>query len=237
MTDLKVSDYLVENYENYYQESEIRWRELGAIDKCSNIQQLCSELPHRTILEIGAGDGSILKRLAELGFGEKLFALEIVPNAVSKINQLGIPTLAECKLFDGYHIPYEDNSFDLVILSHVLEHAEYPRKLVYEASQVAKNVFIEVPLEDTIKLPPNFTFTKTGHINAYSPKTIRRLIMSCRMEILQQVTTNPSKEVLVYRYGKKGLLQFYLREIMLKVFPKLATQLFTYHLALTYKKA
>lgn len=236
MPDLKVSEYLIENYENYYQESEIRWRELGAIDKCNNIRELCSDLPHSTILEIGAGDGAILKRLASLGFGQKLFALEIVPSAVSKINQMDIATLSECKLYDGYNIPYEDNSFDLVILSHVLEHAEYPRKLVYEAMRVAKNVFIEVPLEDTIKLSQNFKFTKTGHINAYTPKTIRRLIMSCRAEILQLIITNPAKEVLIYRYGKKGLIQFYIREFMLRILPKLATKIFTYHLALTYKR-
>jgi len=205
---------------------------LGAIDKAANIISLCHDLPHTAILEIGAGEGSILKKLSELGFGEKLYALEISPSGVETIHSKGISRLTECLLFDGYDIPYGDYKFDVAILSHVIEHVEYPRKLLYEAARVAKYVFVEVPLEDTLRLKTDFVFDKTGHINFYSPITIRRLIQTCHLEVLKQIVTNPSKAVHKYRLGKKGLVNYYIKEYLLKVSPSIATKIFTYHLSL-----
>ena len=45
--------------------------------------------------------------------------------------------LVESKLFDGARVPYPDNSFDLAYMSHVVEHLEHPRQLIYEAARVA----------------------------------------------------------------------------------------------------
>lgn len=231
MSSLKVSDYLIDNYENYYHDLDAEWRRLGGIDKCANIVYMSSDIPHNKILEIGSGDGAILKRLSEINFCDEMYSLEIVTTAVEKINGLKIPTLVECKLYDGYNIPFKNDAFDLVILSHVIEHLEFPRKLLYDAKRVGKHVFIEVPLEDNIRLSENFVFTKTGHINPYSYKTIRWLLQSSGLDIIDQKIFNPSKDVLFYRYGKKGLLQFFLRDLSLKIFPKIARKIFTYHSA------
>lgn len=229
MAEFKTSEHLLKNYEAHYREPDPLWRRLGAEDKAANIIRLCSDVPHARILEVGAGDGAILQRLGELEFGIALYGIEIVPNAVEQIKALRIPTLAEARQFDGYTIPYPDNHFDLVILSHVVEHLEYPRRLLYEARRVAKHIYVEVPLEDTVRLPLDFTFTSTGHINFYSYKTFRRLVQSADLTVLAQNTYNPAKAVLVYRYGSKGALQYTLRQVALKLFPRLAKRIFTYH--------
>src|SRR6476661_5690592 len=80
MATVKVSDALRSNYEDYYSSEDPEWRRLGAIGKVDNILALCGDLPHRSILEIGAGEGSILQRLSELCFAEELRALEISPS-------------------------------------------------------------------------------------------------------------------------------------------------------------
>ena len=49
--------------------------------------------------------------------------------------------------FDGSPIPFRDQTFNLAVLNHVVEHLESPRELIREAAQVAEKVFIEVPLE------------------------------------------------------------------------------------------
>ncbi len=232
MKNIATSSRLKTNYEDYYESGDPEWRRLGAVDKCTNIVSLCRDLPHATILEIGAGDGAILKRLSELGFGEKLHALEISPSGVEAIKNKGIPNLVECLLFDGYELPYNDFKFDLAVLSHVIEHVEYPRKLLYEAARVARHVFVEVPLEDTLRLKPNFVFDKVGHINFYSPVTFRRLVQTCSLEVLKQTVTNPSKAVHRYRYGWKGTVNYYIKELLLKIFPRLATRVFVYHSSL-----
>ncbi|MGH2566906.1 MAG: class I SAM-dependent methyltransferase, partial [Bacteroidota bacterium] len=188
--------------------------------------------PHDSILEIGAGEGSILKRLSEADFGNELYALEISPTGVETIKKKNISRLNECSLFDGYNVPYDDEKFDLVVLSHVIEHVEYPRKLLYEAKRVAKYVFVEVPLEDTARLSENFIFDKVGHINFFSPKTIRRLIQSCNLEVLEQRVTNPSKSVYTFQKGRKGLINYYIKEYLLRLLPGIATSVFTYHSSL-----
>lgn len=236
MNEARISDHLRTNYEDYYEDGDSEWRRIGALGKVENIVSLCGDLPHKSILEIGAGEGSILKRLSEMSFGEELYALEISPSGVDTIRNKDISRLVECKVFDGYHVPYDNERFDIAILSHVVEHVEHPRQLLYEASRVAKYLFIEVPLEDTIRLPGDFAFDKVGHVNFYSPKTFRQLIQSCNLRVLHQITTNPPRGAFIYQKGKKGLVNYYIKQVLLKVLPKAATGLFTYHGALVCEK-
>jgi ubiquinone/menaquinone biosynthesis C-methylase UbiE len=232
MKNVTVSKHLKVNYEAFYEDGDSEWRRLGALGKVENIRVLCRDTPQRSVIEIGAGEGSILKRLSEVGFGEKLWALEISPSGVDVIRAKQIPTLVECRVFDGYQVPYDDGVFDIAILSHVVEHVEHPRILLYEAARVAKYVFVEVPLEDTMRLPMDFVFDSVGHINAYSAKTIRRQLQSCNLKVLRQITTSPAKGVYTFQKGARGLVNFYLKEVLLRLWPSLATKIFTYHTAL-----
>ena len=236
MKEITLSDHLKGNYEDYYEGGDSEWRRLGAMGKADNIVSLCKSLPQDSVLEIGAGEGAILKRLSELKFGKKLYALEISTSGVETIKKKEIPQLNECSVFDGYHVPYDDGNFDIAILSHVIEHVEHPRVLLYEASRVAKFVFVEVPLEDTIRLSNDFVFDKVGHINFYSLKTIRRLLQSCGLKILGQIVTNPPKATYTYQKGTKGLLNYYVKHALIQFVPGLASSLFTYHAALICEK-
>jgi hypothetical protein len=109
---------------------------------------------------------------------------------------------------------------------------EHPRQLLYEAARVAKYVFVEVPLEDTIRLPDDFVFDKVGHINFYSSKTIRRLLQSCNLRIIRQIITNPAKGTFTHKKGAKGLINYYVKQFLLRAAPRVATRIFTYHAAL-----
>lgn len=233
---METSEKLKKNYENYYEDGDSEWRRLGALGKVDNIVSLCSSLSRHSILEVGAGEGSVLMRLSELCFAEELFALEISPSGVETIKNKKIPLLVECKLFDGYHIPYSNDRFDIAILSHVIEHVENPRQLLYEVSRVAKYIFIEVPLEDTLRLSNDFIFDKVGHINFYSPKTIRRLVQSSNLVVLNQILTNPPKATYIYQKGSRGLINYYTKQILMLLVPQLAANIFTYHAALICEK-
>lgn len=237
MNEIKINPELKNNYQDYYGSGDSDWRRISAIGKVENIISLCNILPHTTILEIGAGEGSILKRLSDLNFGDNLFAIEISQSGVDTIANKNIPRLTEYKLFDGYHIPYEDNKFDIAILSHVIEHVEHPRQLIYEASRIAKYLFVEVPLEDTSRLPDNYVFDKVGHINFYSMKTIRRLLQTCNLNVLSEVVANSPKNTYTFRVGSKGLINYYIKQFFLYFSPRLATNLFCYHGALVCEKS
>jgi len=232
-----VSSKLLENYDRYY-DAESEWRRLGAVDKAENIVELCGDHLHRTILEIGCGEGAILGRLSSLKFGDSLFALESSRTGVEATRKRAIPQLVDCKLFDGYAIPYPDGEFDLAILSHVVEHLEHPRTMIYEAARVAKVIFVEVPLEDTIRMANDYVFDTVGHINFYSPKTIRRLLQTCDLEVIKQRITCGSRPSYQYRLGPvRGLLTHSVKDSLLRCSPYVAPRLFTYNCSLLCSKA
>jgi SAM-dependent methyltransferase len=237
MDKMGVSKKLRNNYDDYYKDGDSGWRWLGAIDKADNILSLSQNLPIRSLIEIGAGEGSILKRLSDLNFSQEMYALEISSTGVKTIKNRNIARLIECVLFDGYNIPYENAVFDLAILSHVIEHVEYPRRLLYEAKRVAKYVIVEVPCEDTLRLQRDFVFNKVGHINYYSPRSIRSLIQTCNLKVIKQVTVNPRRELYTFQKGRKGLINYYIKKYLLYFSPHVATKIFTYHTALLCQDA
>ena len=233
MGSLSVQAQLQEKYDDYYSTEELdHWRRIGALGKTDNIIRLCQAYTHNRIIEIGCGDGAILERLDQLSFGEKLYGLEISPSGLEALHRKEITSLIEAKLFDGYTIPYPNNHFDLAVLSHVIEHVEYPRKLLYEASRVARYIFVEVPLEHTLRLSRDYTYNDVGHINFYTAKTIRRLVQTCDLDVLDQIVTDTSREMVEHLHGRKGTLRHVLRRVALRVGPALAQRLFVYHSAL-----
>jgi SAM-dependent methyltransferase len=208
------------------------WRRICAVDKAANVLALCRGIPHARVLEIGAGEGALLARLAEIGFGEELHALEVDESAREALLARALPRLAGALVFDGYAIPYSGRAFDLAILSHVIEHVEHPRALLREAARVAARVFVEVPLEDTWRLPRDLVLDAVGHVNFYSPRSLRHLVQSCGLRVVSERVANPGAPVQAYRSGAAGRVRWAAREALLRLSPALATRAFTYHGAL-----
>jgi ubiquinone/menaquinone biosynthesis C-methylase UbiE len=227
---MTISAALKDHYERGYADySRAEWRALGALHKAANIMHLCESLPHERILEIGGGDGAILECLRKNSFGREWHAVEISNSAVLLMNSKGFPS----QLFDGGTLPHANKSFDLVILSHVVEHLEHPRMLLQEAARVGAHVCVEVPLEHTIRMKDEDVFRSVGHLNYFTPSTARMLMMSAGYDIVSTRLDNPSRTNLIFNHGPwKGTLIWSIRELGLKLVPGLATKIFQYHYAL-----
>jgi SAM-dependent methyltransferase len=233
---LRLEQYLTEHYADYYSGNPglAEWRRLGATDKANNIVELCAGLPQHEILEIGCGDGAVFERLAACGFGRRFTGLEISPSAIRCARAKKIPG-AKFESYDGSEVPFHDQVFDLAILTHVLEHVEYPRRLLYEAGRVARNVFVEVPLEDNARLPKDFVLDSVGHINVYNPQSIRHLVQSCGFNIVTTNLMHSSLPLYVHRKGRlRGYMTYAMKDLSLKCSSRLATHLLTYHYALVF---
>ena len=224
-----VSQHYQNLYQEFYDHQDPQWRLLGAQQKMENIQRLCSPIPHQTVLEIGAGDGAVSEQISQTSFCTELYALDISESGIERLKQRALSHLVEASVFNGAEVPYEDQRFDLVILSHVVEHLEHPRQLLYEACRVGKAVFVEVPLEDTRSLSPQYIPDHVGHINVYSPRTIRHLLQTCGLEIQEEYIHVPSLKAHHHSNGMRGILKYGAKRLALSVFPKVSTQVFTYH--------
>jgi len=182
-------------YDNFYTNSDVAWRMLGAKYKAQNIVDVCKGIKPQKVLEVGAGDGSILHFLNEWNFAPELYALEIAQSGVELIKERKLSRLVLAQSFDGYKIPFEDNAFDLVILAHVLEHVEHERILLRELKRVAKYIVVEVPKDYRFGVDKRMKhFLDYGHINMYTPTSLRFLLQSEGLEILEDKVSMTAPE-------------------------------------------
>ncbi|HTI59632.1 class I SAM-dependent methyltransferase [Mucilaginibacter sp.] len=183
-------------YDAFYQQHDEAWRMLGAKYKAQHIIDVCKGQTFNKVLEVGAGDGSILKLLAEQDFARDYYAVEISESGVEHIKARNIPTLRSVQIFDGYHLPFEDGSFELIILSHVLEHVEHERLLLRELKRVAKYCVIEVPRDYKADVDKKIKhFLAYGHINIYTPTSLRYLLKTEGFDIVSDLTSMIEPEV------------------------------------------
>ena len=189
--------------DDVYQEPT-EWFTLGAKGKADHVIALCGRhgIVPQTVLEVGAGDGCILRCMSDAGFGKTFHALEISPSGVAVIRSRNIRGLASVQTFDGYHIPFPDKSVDLIVLSHVLEHVEYERALLRELRRVSTYQVIEIPTdcngladETYHLLGPSY-----GHINAHTPDSLRFLLSTEGFAVLDRMMGQYSCELQEYDY-------------------------------------
>jgi SAM-dependent methyltransferase len=124
------------------------WRALCAQTKADHVARLAAELeqPPRTVAEVGCGDGVLMDALAERGVGQTRHGYEISERAVDYAR--GRPGVDAVERFDGEHLPVADETFDLSVLSHVLEHVPDPLPLLRDTARASRAVVVEVPLEE-----------------------------------------------------------------------------------------
>lgn len=165
-----------------------QWRMVGAEGKADHVIELCARngLVPTNLLEVGAGDGAILMWLGKKSFCKTMHAVEISHSGVKTILDQQIPKLVSCQPFNGYSLPFIDDAFDLVVLSHVLEHVEYERALLREVSRVSRYQVIEIPMDFGALENDHFQMLgpSYGHINAHSPASLRFLLSTENLTVL-----------------------------------------------------
>lgn len=231
-------------YAEYYAKispRSIEWRELSGRIKAKNIINIVGDRKFASILEIGAGTGAILGNLSKAGFASKYYALDISEQAIIMIkNREDITGLMEAKTYDGLHLPYQDQQFDLAILSHVVEHLQDPAALLVEAARVARFLVVEVPLEDNLYTHIKVNLFKShyreeiGHIQWFNQQKFSNLLSeTCNFNILAIKMAYLPDEV-HYFYKGSGIkiikrLSLSVRKTMRAISPSLYSCLLTDH--------
>ncbi|MGD8455482.1 MAG: class I SAM-dependent methyltransferase [Anaerolineales bacterium] len=105
-----------------------------------SIQKVLSILsPDRQLLDIGCGTGIISLGIAP--YVDKVVATDISPQMVSmaknKAESSSI-TNVDFQVYDGYAVPYDDESFDVVLLFNTLHVVKEPDALLREAHRLLK---------------------------------------------------------------------------------------------------
>jgi ubiquinone/menaquinone biosynthesis C-methylase UbiE len=189
-------------YDKYYfslAKNSVLWRDFGAIEKCKSITYLCGNLKHDTVVEFGCGTCSNLKLLDRNNFSKNFSGLEVSPSAVQYIKEnVKTPHLKSVYLVDTEHTPFEDNYFDLGIVSHVVEHVPNPCSLIKEALRTCKHVVVEVPLDTNLSttlydklLKHNQLDNSSGHIHFFTKQSFRKIIQESGGQIIKDRLYRP----------------------------------------------
>jgi len=208
-------------YESQYSSADetfIGWRSARARERARNIVNMTHGIEFKSVIDIGCGTGAVIEGLSDLDFASSYYAVDISEKAAEIVRSIGIKNLRGVVVSDAEKLPYKDASFDLAILSHILEHTLKPASMLREASRVAKFVYVEIPLENT----PILTFVwklrelikgKTrdvnplGHITFFSLSSADKL---CREVGLEKVWSRwylAGKEEFLFQ--KRGLRFIY----------------------------
>jgi ubiquinone/menaquinone biosynthesis C-methylase UbiE len=221
---MKVSSTLKESYSSQYEDSIVEWRNKSAKYKAQNAIDISKSIKFDSVLEVGCGEGSILYWLSKLGFSRNLHGIEISESGIELTKSKKIEHLKSVQLFDGYHIPFEDNRFDLVICSHVMEHVEHERVLLREIKRVSRYQIFEVPIDFSFYVDKKINhFLSYGHINIYTPALFRFLLKSEKFIPRKDKCCLFEEEMLqhLYKGNKFELYKVKCKQLILKMFPYL----------------
>ncbi|HEY2718910.1 MAG TPA: class I SAM-dependent methyltransferase [Solirubrobacteraceae bacterium] len=215
------------------------WRALGALGKADHIVALCRQagLQPRRTLEVGCGDGAVLCELHARGFGGELAGVEITEAAVQIAAQRS--AIGKVSLYDGSRLGERDHSYELGILSHVLEHVPDPPALLAEVARVCGAVVVEVPLEANLsarRAGKREHAEEVGHLQRLDREAARAIAQGAGLKIVAEL--DDSLPLAVHRFFARtararllGTLKWALRSSLHRLAPSLAHRLFTVHYA------
>ena len=218
-------------YSEKYDERMIRWREICADEKSSNIEFLVgkfrSEIQH--VLDVGCGTGAVLERLAEKRIGRTFTGIEIGSERSQSNGQHGVRIHG----YDGNHIPYDDHTFDFVYAAHVLEHVTEERTFLAELRRVSRRfVYVEVPCELHLRTSQKSLqrSLNIGHINAYTPESFALQLETSGLRV--KTLKVFEHQYAVHRFEVPAWLAIVkstARRTLLNLNESLASRFFTYH--------
>lgn len=143
------NEAMVDRYDidRYYERSHpiVRWIEQRRLE---TLRRFAAARPNDRILEVGVGGGHVLAKFPD----HKRTGIDLSPTMLGRARRrLG----NDVELLQGSadQLPFEDNTFDVVLCTEVLEHVVDPNRVVRELMRVAKpgaRVVVSIPNEAII---------------------------------------------------------------------------------------
>jgi SAM-dependent methyltransferase len=190
-------DYYADHAAN---EDHHRWRTLLAERNASEIIPLLGHglQAFQNIVELGCGEGALLAELARREFGQQYVAYEVARSAVEHVRARGIKNVSRVEVYDGFRTPEADGSFDLAIVSHVIEHASDPIAVLREARRLAPTVALQIILADTLparRAAHSRAVQQTGHFNEYNLRSARSAIREAGLAVIADAISHPDRRL------------------------------------------
>lgn len=159
-------------------------------------RKLATVIPHlspdHSILDIGCGNGLVTDNLRQHGF-------QVTP---IDVDNLSILESVKPIVYDGQHMPFEDQEFDTALLLTVLHHTDNPIEILKETKRIAQRIVIIEDIYSNI-LQKYMTYAmdtlvNLGHSNmTYQNKSNKEWKASFK-ELGLELVHESSKSVLLF---------------------------------------
>lgn len=144
------------------------------------------------VLDVGAGDGTIAQMIAPRAASYAAIDASEKLVAAARARLAGVPGV-RCLQGDAHALPFDDASFDAVLLLNVLTCAEHPTRVLAEAARVLRpgGTAVVVTLDAHDHLPVTSAY---GHLHAgFRPATLRRHLEKAGLEVRRCEVTSREK--------------------------------------------
>lgn len=134
------------------------------------------------VVDVGAGTGGLLQLMEKANASLKTYALDIgrPPEFISNGMFLRGNIM---------NLPFQDNSFDLVVCSHVIEHLTDPFPAVAELKRICKlegYIYLETPSHRSSIMPIGFNFwDDPTHVRPYTRISLSKLFEIYGIQVIK----------------------------------------------------
>lgn len=140
------------------------------------------------LLDIGCGNGSFVQRAKDMGWQAQ--GCEIDPKAIKTCHALGLNVLQG----NAFHPELKPNSFDVITLSHVIEHVADQKSLlsrIYELLKPDGVLWLAAPNPNSIGLKifqANWSeFHPPCHLSIPSIKILENMLKDCNFSQIEKL--------------------------------------------------
>ena len=116
---------------------------------------------HKTVLELATGTGLIAKHI--VNSAELIEATDLSEEMIAEAKRDNQSAKLHFSVQDMFHLPYADQSFDVIIVSNALHIVPHPEDALREIRRVLK--------DDGVLIAPTFTHAEnslSGRIRAFA---------------------------------------------------------------------
>lgn len=184
---------------------EVEWLLAGAVHKSWAVEYLLQDagVHVNRVCELGCGIGAVLQRCRERGIGAEWYGVDYSTDGISYLSKAQ-PDIRTAVADISAGCPFPKTHFDLLLLSHVVEHLEDPAALLRSLSHWSFSyVLIEVPLENLPLLRLKARLfgrnNEAGHVQFFEPASFRKLLEGAGLEIVGELRYAPVLPVRVFR--------------------------------------
>jgi SAM-dependent methyltransferase len=144
-----------------------------------------------TVLDLGCAAGGITKKISP--FVQKIIGIDYNQTLIDQAKKINSHKNIEYIISDIFDYLKKNKKFDILILSHILEHLNNPLTFLKKIKSRFTKIYIEIPDNDSDQrshtrhqLKVDTFYNDSDHIYEFTRNTFENLLKNSRLQIIKK---------------------------------------------------